>query len=93
LKNRFLHLDYKIEEIQSANSKVPKCQSGTLDCSPDESLILNYIRENPYVKQKELVQMTGKSLRTVKRIMESLVTKNYICRVNGKRYGYWDILL
>ena len=36
---------------------------------------------------------TGKSLSTVKRIMESLQKKEYIRRVDGKRYGKWEILI
>ena len=43
--------------------------------------------KNPSIKQKELVAETGKSLSTVKRIMESLQKKEYIRRVDGKRYG------
>ena len=43
--------------------------------------------KNLSIKQKELVAETGKSLSTVKRIMESLQKKEYIRRVDGKRYG------
>lgn len=49
------------------------------------------INKNPSIKQKELVTETGKSLRTIKRIMESLQKKDHIRRVGGKRYGKWEI--
>ena len=45
------------------------------------------------ITQKELVKVTGKSISTVKRIMGSLQEKGYICRVNGKRFGKWEILI
>ena len=44
------------------------------------------------IKQKELVTKTGKSLSIVKRIMEFLQKKEYIRRVDGKRYGKWGVL-
>ena len=56
-------------------------------------VFLKLIYKNPSIKQKELVAETGKSLSTVKRIMESLQKKEYIRRVDGKRYGKWEILI
>ena len=47
---------------------------GTLE----ELAILRLIYKNPSIKQKELAAETGKSLSTVKRIMESLQKKDYI---------------
>ena len=45
------------------------------------------------MKQKELAAETGKFLSTIKRIMESLQKKDYIRRVDGKRYGKWEVLI
>ena len=94
LKNRYMHIDYVDESApQSANSEIPKCQNGTLECSLEELAILNLIKANPTVKQQELVDATGKSLRSIKRIMKSLQDKNYVRRENGKRYGKWEVLI
>ena len=93
LKNRYMHIDY-VEEShsQSVNSKVPKSQFDTLECSLEELAILELIAKNPAIKQQELVAATGKSLSTVKRMMKSLQDKNHIRRENGKRYGKWEVL-
>lgn len=92
LKNRYMHVNYaEADTFQSSNSKVPKCQFGTLGCTLEELAILELILKNPAVKQAELVAETGKSLRSIKRIMESLQKKHYIRRVNGKRYGKWEV--
>ena len=94
LKNRYLHLDYStIEKSKSVISKAPKVQFDTLECTPDELSILKIIAKNPSIKQNELVQETGKSLSTIKRIMRSLQQKDYIRRVNGKRYGKWEVVV
>lgn len=94
LKNRYMHIDYVDgSNLQSVNSKVSKSQFDTLDCTLEEVAILELIAKNPNVKQQELVEATGKSLSTVKRIMKSLQDKNYIHRESGKRYGRWEILI
>lgn len=93
LKNRYLHLNYTEVEIQSFNSKVLKCQIDTLGCGLEELAVLKYIDENPYIKQNELAKKTGKSLSTIKRITESLQEKKCIHRVNGKRYGNWEVIV
>lgn len=94
LKNRYMHIDYvNGSNLQSVNSKVSKSQFDTLDCTLEEVAILELIAKNPNIKQQELVEATGKSLSTVKRIMKSLQDKNYIRRESGKRYGKWEVLI
>ena len=61
--------------------------------SRKELAVLKLIYKNSSIKQKELVAEKGKSLSTVKRIMESLQKKDYIRRVDGKKYGKWEILI
>lgn len=93
LKNRYMHVDYVNVNFQSVSPKVPKSQFDTLECTLEELAILKLLYKNPSIKQKELVAKTGKSLSTVKRIMESLQKKDYIRRVDGKRYGKWNVLI
>ena len=93
LKNRYMYIDYVHDNFQSVIPKVPKSQFDTLECTLEELAVLKLIYKNPSIKQKELVAETGKSLSTVKRIMESLQKKDYIRRVDGKRYGKWKILI
>ena len=93
LKNRYMHVDYVNVNFRSVSPKVPKSQFDTLECTLEELAILKLLYKNPSIKQKELVAETGKSLSTVKRIMESLQKKDYIRRVDGKRYGKWNVLI
>ena len=71
-----MHVDYVHEEdemdFQSIISKVPKVQNDTLNCTLDEMAVIKLILENPIITQKELVSTIGKSISTVKRIMNSL---------------------
>ena len=93
LKNRYMHIDYVEESnFQSVKQQIPKCQFGTLDCTLEELAVLDLIKKNPSVKQTELAEQTGKSVRSIKRITDSLKEKQYLRRVDGKRYGKWEVL-
>ncbi len=94
LKNRFMHVDYVAEnDSQSLKAEIPKYQFDTLDCTLEELAILELVAKYPTIKQQELVEATGKSIATVKRLMKSLQDKNYIRRESGKRYGKWEVLV
>lgn len=94
LKNRYMHVDFVDESTsQSINPKVSKYQFDTLDCTLEELAVLELVAKNPTMKQQELVEATGKSIATIKRIMKSLQDKNYIRRESGKRYGKWEVLV
>ena len=93
LKNRYMHVDFVDENTsQSAKSETPKCQIDTLECTLEELAVLDLIKKNPSVKQTELAEQTGKSVRSIKRITDSLKEKQYLRRVDGKRYGKWEVL-
>ena len=94
LKNRYMHIDYVGEsDSQSAINETPKCQFGTLNCTLEEVAVLDLIKKKPSVKQTELAEQTGKSVRSIKRIIDYLKEKQYIRRIDGKRYGKWEALV
>jgi len=94
LKNRFMHVDYVAEDdSKSIKTEIPKYQFDTLDCTLEELAVLELVAKNPTIKQQEIVEATGKSIATVKRLMKSLQDKNYIRRESGKRYGKWEVLV
>ena len=84
LKNRYTHIDY----IQDTSSKDLKNKDYTLE----EQSILNLIKENSFIKQEEIAQIIGKSIRTVKTKMTEMQEKGIITRKNGKKTGEWLIL-
>ena len=87
LKNRYLHINCTLE--------APKCkkdtESCTLDCTLDELSVLNLLREDGKMTQKQLAESINKSSRTVKRTIDSLKAKGIISREGGKRFGYWKV--
>lgn len=77
LKNRELH----VKETKTATENGSK-----------ESKILDLIKENPHLTSDELSIKVGVSVRTIKTKLKILEISNKIKRVNGKRYGYWEII-
>jgi len=72
-------------KIPKCRYTVPKCQIGTLEVLA----VLDLIKNNPSVKQTELAGQTGKSVRSIMHIINSLKEKQYIRRVDGK----WEVLV
>ena len=71
-----------------------KDKTATFDCDfgeKEQLEIVQLIKENPSITQKELQQRTGISLGTVKRILPKLQEKGIIVREGGKRFGKWII--
>lgn len=59
---------------------------------PRELRVIELMKENPKISVDELASKIGVSPRTVKSIISALVKNNKIKRINGKRYGYWEII-
>ena len=88
LKNRYLLV---AKEIQSAKEEIPKGNICTLNCTLEETAVLQYLQQYPTATQKVIANHIGKSERTIKTITANLVEKGFIERKNGKRNGFWDV--
>lgn len=76
LKNRDLHISPL--PIDNDDSK--------------ENRIINLIKNNPRITTEEIANSMNCSVRTIKNILAVLKRDNKISRVNGKKYGYWNIM-
>ena len=88
LKNRYLHIS-----VQSDKTTSSKGQIGTLNVTLEERAVLNCVLADANITQQEKAEQIKKSPRTVKRIMASLSEKQIIARKNGKRDGWWEVLV
>ena len=64
-------------------------QNSTLE----ELAILQELKKNPAITQRELADAIGKSVRTVKTRTVEMQEKGLIARENGKRNGKWKVLV
>lgn len=91
LKNRYLHLDYKKDEIQTAKKEALNGKICLKELPLEEKAILEVIIENPEITQKEIASKIGKSERTVRNKITNLKDKGILERVNGKKNGRWGV--
>ena len=98
LRNREMHLDWKVETevqstkesvqsakepLQSANSALP-LPTKCKDCTLEEIAVLRIIQQDPSAKQTFIAKEIRKSERTVKTITAHLTEKGIIKRSKGK---------
>ena len=77
LKNRYMHIDFdKQSVIQSATSNDSKCKI----CTLEELAIIQELKRNPAITQRELANAIGKSERTVKTRTVEMQEKGLIIR-------------
>lgn len=97
LRNRYLHVRAG-EILEGIGGKVqdegiPKGNICTLNCTLEEREILRLLSSDPKMTQKALASAIGKSERTIKTLTSRLVEKGYMVRINGRRDGYWRIMV
>jgi len=78
LQNRDLHIS-SMNDIYNNNES-------------RESIILGIIKKDPSITTMELSKTIGVSVRTIKNIIKVMENTKKVKRVNGKRYGYWEVL-
>jgi len=78
LSNRELHIDYK----ENLDNKLSEC----------ELKVLKLLNDNPKITLDEVSIKMNKSLRTVKSIVKQLTEKELVKRIDGKKYGSWQVI-
>ncbi|MGM9946585.1 winged helix-turn-helix domain-containing protein [Floccifex sp.] len=59
----------------------------------EELAIIQELKRNPTIPQRELANVIGKSQRTVKTRTVEMQEKGLIIRENGKRNGKWKVIV
>lgn len=62
------------------------------DLNETEKDIYSLIKDNPKITRDEMALKINKTIRTIQRITNSLVSKGYILRIGNNRFGYWEVL-
>ena len=88
MKNRYLHFSVQSDKPASSMGQID-----TLNVTLEERAVLNCLLSDAKITQQKIAGQIRKSPRTVKRIMASLSEKQIIVRKNGKRDGWWEVLV
>lgn len=81
---------FALESAVISESKIPKHQGDVLD-DVLELKILEELKRNSGISQKELAKILGTSVPSIQRAMGRLKDNKRIVRCGGKRFGYWEI--
>ena len=78
----------KIIEVQGRKVTVNVTQKVTVN----QQKIIAELQKNPYITQKELAELVGISLKSIKENMRKMQENNILHRVGADKNGYWEIL-
>lgn len=82
LSNREMNVDYgNVKQVITNN-----------ELTENEVKIIELFNENGKITLEEVSVKLGRSLRTVKSIVKSLIEKKKVERVGSKKDGYWKVL-
>ena len=79
-------------EYPLANSISRKAGENNDENNDANKTILTAIRENVYITQPKLAQLSGFSLRKVNRIIAALRQAGKIKRIGKTKGGHWEII-
>ena len=83
--------DFTIEFSRIDRNNMPPDDGKNDVLSTDEADVLAWLRENPQRTLKELTELSGKSQRSIDRIVASLRNKRLLERIGSKKTGYWKV--
>ncbi len=79
-----------LEHAKISESKNPKHQGDVLG-DVLEDRILDELRRDSSLNQKELAEILGTSVPSIQRAMSRLKDNGRLIRKGGKRFGYWEV--
>lgn len=80
------------ETVNETEETDARAEKQPVSLSDAEKTALSVLAEHPDMTQKELAEVLGVSLSTVKRMLPTLQKKGALARTGGDRYGKWKVL-
>ena len=81
---------YRNNTNKASNESINESISESLNS--DEAVIMDIIKSNPQISQKEMVTKSGFSRSKIQRILKVLQGKKVLYREGARKNGYWKIL-
>ena len=81
---------FALESAKISESKNPKHQGDVLGDVLEDG-ILDELRRDSSLNQKELAEILGTSVPSIQRAMSRLKDNGRLIRKGGKRFGYWEV--
>lgn len=98
LRNRYLHIspspEWQVQPQPGVEERVVTTEKTTEKSTEKstEAIILQAMRSNPYITQKELAAKCGLTEDGVYYVVSKLRKSGVVKRVGGRKLGYWEVL-
>ena len=98
LRNRYLHIsptsEWQVQPQLGVEERVVTTKKTTEKTTEKstEAIILQAMRSNPYITQKELAVKCGLTEDGVYYVVSKLRKSGVVKRVGGRKLGYWEVL-
>ena len=83
--------DFRVNMYRNNTNKASN-ESISESLNSDEAVIMDIIKSNPQISQKEMVTKSGFSKSKIQRILKVLQGKKVLYREGARKNGYWKIL-
>ena len=98
LRNRYLHIspspEWQVQPQLGVEERVVTTEKTTEKSTEKstEAIILQAMRSNPYITQKELAAKCGLTEDGVYYVVSKLRKSGVVKRVGGRKLGHWEVL-
>ncbi|MBQ3658274.1 MAG: Fic family protein [Bacteroidales bacterium] len=84
-------LDLLNTEIDNIINRQKVTTKVTIKVTINQQKIIDVIKDNPYIKQSELAEIIGITLKSIKSNMKKLQDEGIIRRIGANKNGYWEV--
>lgn len=87
-----LRKENRIKTIHLANKTKKVTVNVTAKVTANREKIIAELQKNPYMTQKELSEIVGISLKSIRENMKKMQESNILRRIGADKNGYWSVI-
>ena len=87
----FFRDKYSDDDTKNDTIKVSEQGAGAHNSIPTEARVYTLLKEDPTQTREVLANKTGRTVRTIQRVLDKLSADGKIKRIGSKKTGYWEV--
>lgn len=87
-----LRKENRIKTIHISEQDKKVTVNVTAKVTANQEKIIAELQKNPYMTQKELSEIVGISLKSIKENMKKMQESNILRRIGADKNGYWSVI-
>ena len=82
---------YSDNDTKNDTIKAFEHNNGTNNSIPTDARVYMLLKEDPTQTRETLANKTGRTVRTIQRVLDKLTANGKIKRIGSKKTGYWEV--